>query len=103
MILLGLRNDEYSWCNLGGMSDANESGEEFLKTQESQISGDLAETASREVEEESSGYFAHHPHTLRGLPFIDILSKKGGSTFLYRMYFKKVPMVDSKNLINALK
>ena len=83
-VLLGLRDDEECWCNFGGESDGSDAT--------------LAATASRETREESNGYFAHHPHDITNLPFIDTIQ----NGLLYRMYFKKLPnQIDPKSFRKA--
>jgi hypothetical protein len=103
VILLGLRDDEETYCNLGGKSDEEEGKTDKVQEKNDNISATLAQTASREVEEESNGYYAHHPYDLESQPFIDTLTKreKKGS-LLYRMYWKKVQKVDSDILFKAL-
>ncbi len=96
VILLGLRNDQDTWCNFGGMSDQKENQD--LKQEKT-----LSETASREVKEESNGYYAHHPYDLENLPFIDVLRERANKgSLLYRMYWKKVKKVSEEILLNAL-
>ncbi len=90
-VLLGLRDDQETWCNLGGVSDEESTSSEAL-------SADLAQTAAREVEEESNGIFAHHPRLLRLQPFIDTFDPVKNKGFLYRMYWQEVQYVPEETL-----
>lgn len=75
-VLLGLRNDQNTWCTPGGASK---------KTEDS-----LAQTAAQEGAEESFNIYAHHPDALRREPFVDFLSPQSTSTKLFRLYFTEV-------------
>jgi len=88
LILLGIRDDDESLCNPGGGSKDGET---------------LDQTASREAEEETNGYYAYHPHDLKSLPFIDLYDKrKEDESVFYRLYWKKVRLVDTHILMKAL-
>ena len=67
-----------------------------------QVTGTLAQTASREVEEESNGYYAHHAYDLEKQPFIDALMEKSKGSLLYRMYWKKVQIIAEDILFKAI-
>gem|GEM_PF-2770347 len=89
-ILLGQRNDNGGWCNLGGESEDGETPHE---------------TASRESKEESNGIYAPHPDLLSHQPFIDTITEKNNSPFFYRMYFHNIKYLSSdvfkKKLLNT--
>lgn len=76
-VLLGLRDDENTWCTPGGGSKESE------KT--------LAQTASQEGGEESLNIYAPHPDSLRLKPFVDLASDGK----LFRLYFNKVEFLDA--------
>lgn len=98
LILMGQREDDGSYCNLGGMSD----GADTVAMDAPFANSFLSQTASREVIEESNGYYAHHPLELERLPFIDMLSgSPDQGSLLYRMYLKKVKLVDTALLQKA--
>lgn len=97
--LLGYRDDQDSWCNLGGKSDAEDEG--------------LHHTAFREGTEESMHFFSMHPDLLKRLPFVDLLTLQSESgkedaknqTFsplLHRMYFVPVEGIDEKVINDRL-
>ncbi len=100
VVLLGLRDDNGTYCNLGGMSNEDEVQELDAPLMQSLLS----KTASREVMEESNGYYAHHPSDLERQPFIDVLTEQPlKGALLYRMYMKKVKKVDAAILLQASK
>lgn len=97
-ILLGLRDDENSYCNPGGKSDKQD--------------GSLNFTAAREAGEETFGIYSPHPEILKAQPFVDLYSLKPDKKsqeqnafkpFLNRMYFVEQEHVDEKHFNDRLK
>ncbi len=98
-ILLGLRDDENSYCNPGGKSDKQD--------------GTLEITGDREGAEETLNIYCPHPEILKKQPFVDLYSLKEdkksqqqeGSLkpFLNRMYFVEQEHVDEKHFNDRLK
>jgi hypothetical protein len=108
--LFGYRDDQDSWCNMSGKSDAEDEG--------------LHHTAFREGTEESMNFFSMQPDLLKGLPFVDLLtlqaesrdeesqqvssasesevSTKAFRSSLHRMYFVPVEHIDEKIINDRL-
>lgn len=82
VVLLGKRIRHNWWSNFGGKSD-REMGEKIDKT--------LADTAVREVLEESLGLLSFTPLKLAKMPSHDIVNEDG---ILYRLYVAPHPYVD---------
>lgn len=84
-VLLGLRNDENTWCTTGGHSKEGEDT--------------LAETASHECAEESFNVYCPHPDSLRLKPFIDLITlpdtPSSKDSVLFRLYFNEVEYCDA--------
>lgn len=95
-VLLGHRDDEDSYCNMGGKSDAAD--------------GTLDRTGGRESGEESLNIYAPHPEFLKTKPFVDLYSRKKANRnseelipFLNRMYFVEQPYVEASIFNKRLK
>lgn len=86
VVLLGKRINHNWWSNFGGKSDVN-IGTASDKT--------LADTAVREVQEESLGLLSYTPIELANRPSHDIVNKDG---VLYRMYVAPHPYLDVERL-----
>lgn len=91
LVLLGKRIRHNWYSNFGGKSDVN-MGEESDKT--------LADTAVREVQEESLGLLSFTPMELAKMPSHDIVNADG---VLYRMYLAPHLYVDPQRFIDAAK
>lgn len=89
IVLIGKRVGHNWWSNFGGKSDVN-MGQDSDKT--------LADTAVREVQEESLGLLSFTPQELAKMPSHDIINKDG---ILYRMYIAPHPYVNPSRLENA--
>ncbi len=90
VILLGKRVGHNWWCNFGGSSDLNK-GLDPDKT--------LADTAAREVLEESLGYLSFTAQELAHKPSHGILNSAG---VFYRMFIAQHPYVGVERLKKAL-
>ncbi|MBP6985904.1 MAG: hypothetical protein KBB83_04860 [Alphaproteobacteria bacterium] len=91
VVLLGRRNDNQLWCNMGGKSD--------LKDQES-FDSSLAETASRETMEETAEMYASSAPLIRDLPFTDVYIE--AERVYYRMYWQEVQYILADHILAAV-
>lgn len=89
-VLLGKRIRHNWWGNFGGKSDTGLSTKHQDKT--------LADTAIREVKEESFGLLHFSPIQLTNSPSHDILNQEG---FLYRMYITPHRYIAPDRLLEA--
>lgn len=90
VILIGKRIRHNWWSNFGGISDTDK-GNQSDKT--------LADTAVREVQEESFGLVTFTPQELAKRPSHDITNKM--HNVLYRMYIAPHPYIDTNRLKTA--
>lgn len=91
IVLLGRRNDNQLWCNMGGKSD--------LKDQES-FDGSLAATAVRETMEETAEMYTSSAQVIRDLPFTDVYIEE--DHVYYRMYWQEVQYILADHILAAV-